>query len=113
MKEFCVRKTENCTSILKLNQGQNNVLTPAQQNAMMELKATLKSRSIRRLKDLQKRKYGTSPLLLGVRVVRMEPGNRTGTTPDVLNTHYTELSLFNFRLPEILEPKTKLQVVLE
>ena len=36
VKKVCVGKTENCTSILKLNQGQNNVLTSAQQNAMRE-----------------------------------------------------------------------------
>ena len=84
MKESCVGKTENCTSILKLNQGQNNVLTSAQQKAMRELKAALKSRPVRRLRDLQKRKYGTSPLLLGVHCVRMELGNRTGTALELL-----------------------------
>ena len=46
MKEFCVGKTEKCTSILKQNQGQNNVLTSVQQSAMNELKAPLKSRSM-------------------------------------------------------------------
>ena len=66
-------KTENCTSILKLNQDQNNVLTPAQQNAVKELKAALKSRPIRRLKDL-----------LGVHGVRMELGNRTGAALELL-----------------------------
>ena len=84
VKEFCVGKTENCTSILKLNQGQNNVLTSAQQNAVRELKAALKSRPMRRLRDLQKRKYGTSPLLLGVHGVRMELGNRTGPALELL-----------------------------
>ena len=43
------------TSILKLNEGQNNVCTSAKQNAMRELKVALKSRPMRRLKDLQKR----------------------------------------------------------
>ena len=47
---------------------------------MRELKAALKSRPVRRLKDLQKRKYDTSLLLLGVHSVRMELGIRTRAT---------------------------------
>ena len=47
---------------------------------MRELKAALKSRPMRRLKDLQKRKYDTSLLLLGVHSVRMELGIRTRAT---------------------------------
>ena len=73
-------KTENRTSILKVNQGQNKVFTSEQQNTMRELKAALKSRPIRRLKDLQKRKYDTSLLLLDVHSVRMELGIRTRAT---------------------------------
>ena len=37
------------------------------------------------LKDLQKRKYGTSHLLLGVHSVRMELGSRTGTALELLD----------------------------
>ena len=84
MKEFCVGKTEKCTTILKQNQGQNIVLTSVQQNAMKELKASLKS-EVNGLKDLQKQKYGTSHLLFGVRGVRMELGSRTGTALELLD----------------------------
>ena len=37
------------------------------------------------LKDLQKQKYGTSHLLLGVHGVRMEIGSRTGTALELLD----------------------------
>ena len=40
---------------------------------------------MRRLKDLQKRKYDTSLLLVGVHDVRMEPGIRTGATLEPSN----------------------------
>ena len=56
----------------------NNVLISEQQNVMRELKAVLKSRSMRRLKDLQKQIYDSSLLLLGVHGLRMELGNRKG-----------------------------------
>lgn len=90
MKEFCLGKTENCTSILKLNQGRSNLWTPEQQNAMRELKAALKSRPMRRLRDLQKRKYGTSPLLLGVHGNRIDLENRRGTTLELLDLELTD-----------------------
>ena len=51
---------------------------------MRELKTALKSRPMRRLRDLQKRRYDISPLLLGVHGVRMELGNRTGTALELL-----------------------------
>ena len=47
---------------------------------MTELKAASKSRPMRELKDLQKRKYDNSLLLLGVHGLRMEFGIRTGAT---------------------------------
>ena len=84
LKNFVWVKNENCTSILKLSQSQNNILTSAQQNAVREFKAVLKSRLMRRLRDLHKRKYGTLPLLPGVHGVRMELGNGTGTTLTLL-----------------------------
>ena len=84
VKQSGVGKTENCTSNLKLNQYYNNVLTSAQQNTVRELKAASKLRPMRKLRDLQKRKYDTSPLLLGVHGVRMQLGNGTETALELL-----------------------------
>ena len=67
-----------------MKQGQNNVLLSEQQNAVRELKATLKSRPMRRLKDLQKQKYDTSQLFLGVQGGKMELGNKKGTAIKLL-----------------------------
>ena len=72
-------KTENRTSILKLKQGQNNVLISEQQNAKRELKAALKPRPMGTSKDLQKQQYDTSLLFLGRHGVRMELRNKKGT----------------------------------
>ena len=79
MKEFCVGKTEKCTSILKQNQSLD--ICTAKRNEGVESSLDVKANG---LKDLQKRKYGTSHLL-GVHGVRMELGSRTGTALELLD----------------------------
>ena len=83
MKEFCMGKTEKCTSILKQNQGQNNAWTSVQPTRNEGVESSLEVKA-NGLKDLQKRKYGTSHLL-GVHGVRIELGSRTGTVLELLD----------------------------
>ena len=90
MKTFCIGQKDSCKKYYKQYVTNSAQLADTSSRYLCEITAALKSRPMKRLRSMQKRKYGMAPSILGQHKERDDLANKEGAIEYLLGAAVAE-----------------------